>query len=142
MYSDAATRFPELYAYRYDESELHALFFHLENDPRITRVGRFLRKTSIDELPNLWNVLRGDISLVGPRPEIPQMLLYYGDAASEVLSVQPGVTSLAKVSGRDQLSFAQTLELDLEYVRRRSFLLDLEILARTVVTVLKREGAS
>jgi exopolysaccharide production protein ExoY len=142
MYSDALTRFPELYTYHYDHDDLNKLFFHTDNDPRVTRVGRFLRKTSIDELPNLWNVLRGDISLVGPRPEIPEMLPYYGDAASIVLSVRPGVTSLAKAGGRDRLSFVQTLDLDLEYVRKRSFGLDLRILARTVVAVLRRDGVS
>lgn len=142
MYVDARTRFPDLYSYRYDKSELDKAYFHLEDDPRVTRFGRVLRKTSIDELPNLWNVLRGDISLVGPRPDIPEMLPYYGAFAEKVLSVKPGLTSLAKVSGRDRLSFARTLELDLEYVRKRSLLLDFAILARTAVVVIKRDGAS
>jgi len=142
MYCDARDRFPELYTYTYSRNELATLQFHPDHDPRVTRVGRILRQTSIDELPNLWNVLRGEMSLVGPRPEIPEMLPYYGDNASVVLGVKPGVTSLAKCSGRDELSFVKTLELDLEYVRQRSFWLDLKILAKTAVAVLRQDGVN
>lgn len=142
MYVDARERFPEMYAYRYDADEVETLVFHPAQDPRVTRAGRFLRRTSIDELPNLWNVLKGDMSLVGPRPEIPEMLPYYGDALDEIVSVKPGVTSLAKAYGRDELTFAETLALDLEYVRRRSLMLDLRILGRTLVAVLRQDGVS
>jgi lipopolysaccharide/colanic/teichoic acid biosynthesis glycosyltransferase len=103
-------------------------------------VGRFIRKTSIDELLNFWNVLRGDMSVVGPRPEIPEMLEYYGEAREIVLSVKPGITSLAKVTGRDELSFGQTLALDVRYVVEKSPWLDAKIVAATAATVLLQRG--
>ncbi len=136
MYVDARERFPELYAYRYSEEEVLKLYFHVRDDPRVTRVGRFLRRTSIDEMPNLWNVLRGEMSLVGPRPEIPEMLPYYGARLEAFLAAKPGITSLAKCSGRDELNFADTLELELEYVAKRSLGLDVKILGRTLRQVL------
>lgn len=142
MYVDARERFPELYAYQYSPEELPSLVFHPKDDPRVTRVGRFLRRTSIDELPNLWNVLKGDMSLVGPRPEIPEMLPYYGDATDTILSIKPGVTSPAKVSGRDELTFTETLALDLEYVKNRSLWLDLRILWQTAIAVLRQDGVA
>jgi lipopolysaccharide/colanic/teichoic acid biosynthesis glycosyltransferase len=140
MWVDAKERFPELYQYQFRSDEVAGVQFHPDHDPRVTRVGRFLRKTSIDELPNLINVLIGDISLVGPRPEIPEMLPYYGEAAETLLSVKPGVTSLAKVSGRDELSFGATLDFDLRYVAERDLWLDLRIMALTIVTVCRQEG--
>jgi exopolysaccharide production protein ExoY len=140
MYVDCDERWPDLIAYDLDDEDLSEYRFHLEHDPRVTRVGRFMRRTSIDELPNLWNVLLGDMSMVGPRPEIDDLMPYYGDAREVFLSVKPGVTSLAKVSGRDGLTFTKTLELDLEYVRRRSVLLDLKILAATIGAVALQRG--
>jgi lipopolysaccharide/colanic/teichoic acid biosynthesis glycosyltransferase len=138
MWHDARERFPELYDYRRQEVRRDATyFFHQQEDPRITPVGRFLRRYSIDELPNLVNVLRGDMALVGPRPEIPELAYLYGDSLPRLLSVLPGVTGLAKASGRDTLSFAETLELELRYVERRSLALDLRILGRTVASVLR-----
>ena len=142
MHVDARERFPEMYAYQYRPDELPSLRFHPDVDPRVTRVGRFLRHTSIDELPNLWNVLRGDMSLVGPRPEIPEMLKYYGDDLETVLSTKPGLTSLAKCTGRDQLTFTSTLALDVEYVSRRCLALDLDVLLRTVGIVLRQRYVS
>ncbi len=136
MFVDARERFPELYDYRYSAEQLQTLRFHPGEDPRVTRVGRFIRRTSLDELPNLVNVVLGDMSLVGPRPEIPEMIPYYGDAASAVLSVKPGITSLAKLLGRDHLNFAETLELDVRYVQERSLALDFRILFGTVWLVL------
>ena len=140
MFTNAFERWPELYAYEYSADEIGDLYFHPRVDPRVTRVGRFLRATSLDELLNFWNVLRGDMAVVGPRPEIPEMIRYYGEAAAVVLSVKPGVTSLAKVTGRDELTFAETLRLDLEYVERRSLTLDLKIVAATLLTVILRQG--
>jgi lipopolysaccharide/colanic/teichoic acid biosynthesis glycosyltransferase len=139
MYADARERWPELYDYRYGQEELATLRFHPVRDPRVTSVGRFIRRTSIDELPNFLNVLRGEMSVVGPRPEIPEMLPYYGEKAALVLSVRPGVTSLAKVAGRDRLTVLETLDLDVRYVQERSLWLDLKIMLATVRTVLPRQ---
>jgi lipopolysaccharide/colanic/teichoic acid biosynthesis glycosyltransferase len=129
MYIDAQERFPELYAYE----KLRGLnfFFHFDRDPRVTRVGEFTRRTSIDELPNLVNVVLGDMSLVGPRPEIPEVMALYGDYAEPYLSVTPGVTCLSKVTGRDQLTKEETIKLDLNYVDRMSLALDALIVWKT-----------
>jgi lipopolysaccharide/colanic/teichoic acid biosynthesis glycosyltransferase len=140
MYVDAHERWPELYDYNYSASQLHDLRFHPARDPRVTRVGRFIRRTSIDELLNLWNVLKSDMNIVGPRPEIPEMMPHYGDAVPTFLSVKPGITSLAKVTGRDELTFTETLALDLEYIRNRSIALDLKIMCATAATVLLQRG--
>lgn len=140
MYSDARQRWPQMYAYSYTDHEARSLLFHERHDPRVTRVGRFIRSTSLDELPNLINVLTGDMLLVGPRPEIPEMIPYYGEAAAEILSVPPGVTSLAKATGRDNLTLQETIEMELRYVRRRSLALDFRISVATIFTVLGRKG--
>jgi lipopolysaccharide/colanic/teichoic acid biosynthesis glycosyltransferase len=103
------------------------------NDPRITRVGRFIRRTSLDELPQLLNVLKGDMSLVGPRPDVPVQRSLYSDADWALrCSVRPGITGLAQVKLRSEATEAQRRELDLRYVRERSLLLDLKIMAWTV----------
>ena len=136
MFMDARTRFPELYDYHYDAEQVRELRFHPPVDPRVTRVGRLIRRTSLDELPNLLNVILGDMSLVGPRPEIPELIPYYGASAKLVLSVKPGITSLAKLLGRDHFTFQETLDLDLRYVRERSLRVDLFILIGTVWLVL------
>lgn len=112
----------------------------LETDPRITRIGKFLRSTSLDELPQLWNVLKGDISLVGPRALVPGELRNYGDR-SLLLSVKSGLTGLAQVSGRRDISFEERRTLDLYYIQNWSLRLDIEILFRTVTAVLFRRGA-
>ncbi len=136
MFVDAKERFPELYDYRYTDEQIRTLRFHPGQDPRVTRVGRFIRRTSLDELPNLVNVVLGDMSLVGPRPEIPELIPYYGASARAILSVKPGITSLAKLLGRDHLNFEETLELDLRYVRERSLRVDFGVLIGTVWMVL------
>ncbi len=112
----------------------------LLDDPRITRVGRFLRRTSLDELPNLVNVLTGDMSLVGPRPAIEYEVALYDDRARGRLAVKPGMTGLAQVRGRGSLDFQQLVELDLDYVQRQSLRLDLEILVATPKAVLTGRG--
>jgi lipopolysaccharide/colanic/teichoic acid biosynthesis glycosyltransferase len=138
MYTDARTRFPALYDYSAEAvADSGDFFYHREADPRVTRVGRFLRKYSIDELPNFWNVLRGEMSIVGPRPEIPELAHLYGDHLVRFLSVCPGVTSPAKAGGRDHLSFAETLAIELDYIDRRSFALDIKIIVRTVAAVIR-----
>jgi lipopolysaccharide/colanic/teichoic acid biosynthesis glycosyltransferase len=141
LYVDARERWPHLYSYRYTPDEVAALHFKLKNDPRVTRVGRWLRKSTLDELPNLWNVLLGDVALVGPRPEIPEMLPYYDDTTLAKFSVRPGVTGLAQVRGRGDLSFRDTVAFDVEYVHTRSLKLDFEVLFRTVTCTLLRKGA-
>ncbi len=141
MYADARERFPQLYAYRYSPEEIEQLAFKVPYDPRVTRVGEFLRRTTLDELPNFWNVLTGAMNLVGPRPEIPEMLPYYREEHLAKFSVPPGVTGLAQISGRGRLRFLETAELDVEYVRQRSLRLDAWIFARTAWMILRRDGA-
>ena len=136
MYIDARTRFPTYYDYS-KKQDLEFCFHH-EEDPRVTRAGKFIRKTSIDELPNLWNVVLGDMSLVGPRPEIPEVMALYGPYRDEYLSVKPGVTCLSKCTGRDRLTKRETIEFDLGYIRRRSFSLDFKILWQTFRGVVLR----
>lgn len=137
MHVDARERFPELYDYAGMTADgREQYYFHHEDDPRVTRVGRLLRRYSIDELPNFWNVLRGDMSVVGPRPEIPELAHLYGSQLGLLLSARPGVTSPAKACGRDSLSFEETLARELDYLRTQSFLVDLRTIARTVKSVL------
>ena len=111
-----------------------------EGDPRITRVGAFLRRTSLDELPNLVNVLKGEMSLVGPRPTIPVQVEQYGERERRRLEVRPGITGWAQVNGRASLPWSERIELDLWYVDHRSLRLDLRILARSVRVLLGGQG--
>jgi lipopolysaccharide/colanic/teichoic acid biosynthesis glycosyltransferase len=113
----------------------------LENDDRITAVGAFLRRFSLDELPQLWNVLRGEMTLVGPRPPIPYEVEWYPPHWLARLTVKPGLTGLWQVSGRNELDYTEMVELDLEYVEHRSLWLNAKILARTVKVVLSGRGA-
>ncbi|MEA2307263.1 MAG: hypothetical protein QOH43_4543 [Solirubrobacteraceae bacterium] len=112
-----------------------------EGDARITRVGALLRLTSIDELPNLVNVLRGDMTLIGPRPTVPVQVAQYTPRQMGRLAVKPGLTGWAQVNGRNALPWSERIELDLHYIEHRSLRLDLEILRRTAAVLLKREGA-
>jgi len=114
----------------------------LKRDPRVTRIGEFLRKTSLDELPQLINVLRGEMSLVGPRPvQQAELERFYGAAAAHYISVRPGITGLWQVSGRSSTSYATRVALDVAYVARPSLWQDVTILVRTPVAVLSRKGA-
>lgn len=115
--------------------------FKLKDDPRVTRIGDRLRRTSLDELPQLWNVLKGQMTLVGPRMICPAELEKYGDNAAKLLSVKPGLTGLWQVSGRQHISYPERVRLDMWYIDNRSLTLDLEILVRTVGCVLTGRGA-
>ena len=138
MYVDARERFPHLYDFSAREDL--DFFFHDHDDPRITRVGRVLRRTSLDELPNLWNVLRGDMSLVGPRPEIPEVLALYGPLADTYVSVKPGMTCFAGATRRDEQTKAQRVAQDLRYVDVKSPWVDLRLLVATLLAVLRRRN--
>jgi len=122
-------------------NEVDGPVFKLANDPRITRVGRWIRRSSIDELPQLWNIIRGDMSLVGPRPPIPAEVEQYTPSQMRRLLVKPGLTCLWQVSGRSDLSFDEWVRLDLDYIFQRSFAMDVRILARTIPAVLSCRGA-
>jgi lipopolysaccharide/colanic/teichoic acid biosynthesis glycosyltransferase len=111
-----------------------------ENDPRVTRVGAFLRRTSFDELPNLMNVVRGDMSFIGPRPTIPVQVAQYTERQRGRLALRPGITGWAQVNGRASLPWSERIELDLYYIEHRSFALDLRILGRTLAIVFGGSG--
>lgn len=115
--------------------------FKIRNDPRVTRLGRFLRIASIDELPQLLNVLRGEMSLVGPRPALPNEVALYSPLDSQRLAVKPGLTCIWQVSGRSKLAFPEQVRLDLEYVEKRSLWLDLKLIALTIPAVCFTDGA-
>lgn len=124
-----------------EKNEMKGPAFKIKNDPRITRFGRFIRKTSIDELPQLWNILKGDMSLVGPRPPLPREVAQYTDYQKQRLFVTPGITCYWQVQPkRNSLSFDEWLFLDLKYISERSFWTDVKILFKTVGAVLGLEG--
>jgi len=141
MYIDARERFPHLYEYKYSNDEISRIKFKVDNDPRITRIGHFLRKSSLDELPNFWNVLTGDMTLSGPRPEIPEMSPYYTDEQLNKFQVTAGVTGPAQIGGRGDLSFQDTVNLDASYAVNRTLKGDLKIIWKTILAVLKHRGA-
>ncbi|MDG1944711.1 MAG: sugar transferase [Halioglobus sp.] len=141
MYVDARKRFPALYAYDYTDEEIQAIRFKVCNDPRVTRAGRWLRKSSLDELPNFWNVLVGDMTLCGPRPEIPEMGPYYSQRQLKKFEVLAGLTGPAQVGGRGHLAFQETADMDTDYVESRSVKGDLKILWQTAIAVVQRKGA-
>ena len=125
-----------------DQNEMDGPVFKIRDDPRVTRVGRFLRRTGIDELPQLVNILKSDMSIVGPRPALPREAAQYTDYERQRLYVTPGLTCYWQIMpNRNQLSFAQWVELDLQYIQDRSFWLDWKIIFRTVGTVLRMYGA-
>jgi len=139
MCTDAEARLKDLGLY--DTYVATGYKLPVADECRVTRVGRFLRKTSIDELPQLLNVLRGEMSLVGPRPVVPAELNSYGDLAHCYLAVMPGITGLWQVSGRSHIRFPERAHLDRDYFHRRSLRFDLLILARTPVAVIRGNGA-
>lgn len=138
MYSDAEDRLQELQ----ELNEQTGPVFKIQNDPRITRVGKFIRKTSLDELPQLFNVLKGDMSLVGPRPAILREVAEYNEYQMQRLVVKPGITCIWQVSGRNNIGFEEWVELDLEYIRKQSFMLDLILIFKTIPALLGDKNAS
>ena len=141
MYNDARVRWPELYQARIDQAVFRSRRFKTDGDPRVTPLGLFLRRLTLDELPNLWCVLMGTMRLVGPRPETPELLQNYSADEMYKFAVKPGVTGLAQINGRGLLSWGETLDWDLQYVRTRTVALDLKILFLTIWYVVVRRGA-
>lgn len=137
MVTDAEERLKELLKY----NEISGAMFKMKEDPRITKIGRFIRKTSIDELPQLWNVLKGDMSLVGPRPPLPREVAEYTTHDMQRLLVVPGCTGLWQVSGRNDLNFHQMVELDLQYIQKRNLMFDIKIILKTVKVLLGSDNA-
>ena len=124
-----------------NQNELTGPVFKMKEDPRITKVGKFIRKTSIDELPQLFNILKGDMSLVGPRPPIPREVEKYNEYQLQRLSVKPGLTCIWQVSGRNSIDFDQWIELDLQYIRERSILLDIKLIFKTFFVLFGDKNA-
>jgi len=141
MRHNAKGKYPYFYQYKYTKKEIGTMRFKLLDDPRLTKFGKYLRKTSLDELPNLINVIQGKMSLIGPRPEIPEMLRYYRKDQMAKFLVKPGITGYAQVNGRGLLTFQETISFDLKYVLEQSFLTDMKILIKTVGVVIKGLGA-
>jgi exopolysaccharide biosynthesis polyprenyl glycosylphosphotransferase len=137
MYADAEERKYELM----EKNEADEIVFKMKRDPRVTRVGRIIRKLSIDELPQLFNVLKGDMSLVGPRPPVPVEVENYEFDYFRRLDAVPGITGLQQVSGRSDLEFKRWIELDVQYIQEQSLLKDIEILLRTIPAVITGKGA-
>lgn len=123
------------------QNDVKGAMFKLKNDPRVTRVGHFIRKRSLDELPQLYNVLIGDMSLIGPRPPLVNEAAAYSKRDLQRLRVRPGCSGLWQISGRNELDFDEMVDLDLEYIQKRSILFDLEIIWKTVVQMIFPKGA-
>ncbi|GAY76215.1 undecaprenyl-phosphate galactosephosphotransferase [Sporolactobacillus inulinus] len=124
-----------------DKNETTGAMFKMKNDPRVTRIGHFIRRTSIDELPQLFNVLKGNMSLVGPRPPLPREVKKYSNYDKQRLLVTPGCTGLWQVNGRSNVGFNTMVKLDLDYIQGRSVLLDVKIIFRTVALLLGSKNA-
>ena len=121
-----------------DESDVDGMF-KMKNDPRVTHVGQYIRKHSLDELPQFWNVLKGDMSLVGPRPALIEEAEFYSDREKSRLSVKPGITGLWQVSGRSNVSFDKMIDLDLEYINNKSLIGDIIIMFKTILLIFPGE---
>lgn len=132
---------PQRARFEFDPDDIARVQLQLKDDPRITRIGRFLRRTSLDELLNFINVLKGEMRLIGPRPEVREMYRYYTSEQLQKFSVKPGITGIAQVNGRGKLNFKQTVDFDLWYVRNRSWRVDLKILLKTIRVVLTGDGS-
>jgi exopolysaccharide production protein ExoY len=142
MYLDADERLHELLDQNPNLKKEWLATRKLKNDPRVMPIGKFLRKTSIDELPQFWNVLKGDLSIVGPRPVVHEEVVHYlGEKASQILSIRPGLTCLWQVSGRNDTSYNKRVELDVKYVETRSLLLDIKLILKTIPSMIFSKGA-
>ncbi|MFJ7509856.1 sugar transferase [Peribacillus simplex] len=137
MVTDAEERLRDLLAL----NEVTGAMFKMKNDPRITKIGKVIRKTSIDELPQLWNVLKGEMSLVGPRPPLLREVKEYSSYDKQRLLVTPGCTGLWQVSGRNSLSFEEMVDLDIQYINNRSIYRDIKIILKTVKCMINSDGA-
>ena len=138
MYSNANEIFE---SFTSEQKEEYYKNFKLDNDPRVTKLGGFLRKTSLDELPQLFNILKGDMSIVGPRPVIEREISKYGDKAEKLFSVVPGLAGYWQANGRSDTTYEERVEMDMYYIDNMSFYLDVKILFQTAISVLKGEGA-
>lgn len=142
MYQDADARLQPLLASNPALMQEWKTYFKLRQDPRVTPIGKFLRKTSLDELPQIWNVFRGDMSVVGPRPLTQHEVTYYlKEKAGRILSVRPGLTTLWIIKGRNRLSLEERVEWEEYYVKNRSFWLDLKLIFQTVFVMIFPRGA-
>lgn len=138
MVTDAEERLKDLLQY----NEVSGAMFKMKEDPRVTKIGKFIRKTSIDELPQLLNVLKGEMSLVGPRPPLPREVKEYTSYDKQRLLVTPGCTGLWQVTERNNVGFKEMVKLDLEYINKRSLFYDLKIILKTIQIMVKSNGAS
>lgn len=142
MYEDAETILKEILENDYEKQQEWNETHKLKNDPRITSIGAFLRKTSLDELPQFWNVLKGDLSVVGPRPVVYQEIIrHFGSRAGKIFSIRPGITGLWQISGRSDISYAQRLALDEYYVDHQAWIIDLKIIFQTIPSMIFKKGA-
>ena len=138
MYVNAEEMLEQLHSL----NEMDGPVFKIKNDPRITKVGRFIRKTSLDELPQLINVLKGEMSIVGPRPALPREVNLYNDYQKQRLLVKPGITCIWQVSGRNNIGFTQWMEMDMDYIQKRGIILDLVLILKTIPALLGDKNAS
>ena len=124
------------------QNERKGPMFKIKEDPRVTKIGKFIRKTSIDELPELINILKGEMSIVGPRPSLPKEIIQFDDWMMERLDVRPGLTCYWQVEGRDDIGFQEWMKLDVKYVKERSLLLDIKLIIKTFTVLLGDKNAS
>ena len=143
MFHDAKEKYPEFYWWDYNLSreEVLSMYYKVKDDPRLTSVGKWLRKTSLDELPNFFNVIKGDVRLVGPRPEGFNILRFYSADEMKKFTIKPGLTCYSKVYGRGDLNVEEQIKWDIEYVNNRNTLLNIRIIFRTILLVLTQRGA-
>lgn len=137
MRVDAEEKLKELLKY----NEVEGAMFKMKNEPRVTKVGKFIRRTSIDELPQLWNVLKGDMSLVGPRPPLEREVEKYSTHDKQRLLIKPGCTGIWQISGRNNVDFEDIVEMDIKYIKNQSILNDVKFILKTAWVMIKPNGA-